>query len=263
MGFMDFALGNPSAIFGDSWNGESPDNRNYLKELQSNLRSQVKLMPELYAAESAWMPAWSGLALNAQRDNLFGTSDRVVTSGTGKKAKSVTLPGSAGLLSTFEAALPQVRNMMTDPTTAGLLDTMTGDAQTELGLGTRLDPDQMRLVQQSVRAGQADRGMGYGNADVYGEVLGASQFGQSLRNQRRAYAGDVVGLRQKIYGPAMAQTGTMMGISSGMGAGGPQTFNPESSYAGGINAGNQSINWQALQDQWTMGDMAGGMLSNY
>lgn len=95
--------------------------------------------------------------------------------------------------------------MKADPQQAALLTGLTDQAQTGLDRGTMLDPSQMRLVQQSVRAGQAARGMGFGPSDNYDEALGLSQFGQDIRNQRLSQAASVVGLRQGTYGDAFGR----------------------------------------------------------
>lgn len=90
--------------------------------------------------------------------------------------------------------------MAADPAQAHLINQLTEQSDEELALGTRLSPSQMRLVQQSVRAGQAARGMGFSPADNYGEALGVSQFGTDLQNQRRQQAASTIGIRAGIYG---------------------------------------------------------------
>lgn len=121
-----------------------------------------------------------------------------------------------------------------DPETAKMLDELTRQSQEELQMGTSLDPSQRRLVQQSVREGQAARGMGFGPADNYEEALGVSEFGQEQRQQRRLQASSVIGLRQGIYGDAtrqmVSQSGTPYGsdyLSSAYGishGSGPRLF---------------------------------------
>jgi hypothetical protein len=51
-------------------------------------------------------------------------------------------------------------------------------------LGDQLSPSQRRNIAQSVRAGQAARGMGLGPSDVYEEAIQTSGYGDILRQQR-------------------------------------------------------------------------------
>lgn len=89
--------------------------------------------------------------------------------------------------------------MAADPQNAALVNNMTNEANTQVAAGTSLDPAQQRLVQQSVRQGQAARGQGFGSADTYGEALGVSQYGQNLWQQRLANAGSVAQQRYGMY----------------------------------------------------------------
>ena len=75
-----------------------------------------------------------------------------------------------------------------------LVQEMRDQAQRELALGSGLDAATTREVQQNIRAAQAARGMGMGGGDMYQEAMGLGSAGEALRQQRRAFAGGVVGM---------------------------------------------------------------------
>lgn len=75
-----------------------------------------------------------------------------------------------------------------------LLNMLTGDAGRLVGRSA--DPYADHELQQSLRAAQASRGMGYGNGDVLNEVLGLDRARDLRREQRGAYATGVLGARQ-------------------------------------------------------------------
>lgn len=87
-----------------------------------------------------------------------------------------------------------------DPQTAQLMQSMTDQAQQGVDAGTGLTPAQMRQVSQTVRQGQADRGLGYGPVDQYQEALGVSQYGTQLQQLRMQQAQSVAAQRSGMYG---------------------------------------------------------------
>jgi hypothetical protein len=137
-----------------------------------------------------------------------------------------------------------------NPETARLLDMMNEQATSELGQGAALDPALRRIVGQTIRGRQSGTMLANGDAGAYDEALGVSMFGNDLRNQRRGFAGNVIGLNQGVYGDAFQQ---VLGRSSGMvpaamsaggqaggiaGMVGPRLINPESGYAADIHDSN-------------------------
>ena len=81
-----------------------------------------------------------------------------------------------------------------DPRQQALLDRLNQQATEGLDAGSGLDPAMLRQTQQSIRSGQAARGMGYGNADVSAEALYSGQAGQALKQQRQGFATQVAGI---------------------------------------------------------------------
>lgn len=188
------------------------------------------------------------------------------------KTREVDQPGQRGLLDIFEQSVsPRLRSMQAEdqrfqrgadiadvaqlgpqalaalkaanPDQAAIISELSRQAQEELALGTQMDPSLQRLVQQSVREGQSARGFGLGPMDIFEEALSTAEFGQSLRDKRRAMAAGVVGLNQSAYGDPFLQilgrpsragndAGAMVNTGLGLGAAaGPRLFNPESAYA--------------------------------
>lgn len=80
------------------------------------------------------------------------------------------------------------------PGQTALTDTLTRTAQEGLDAGAALDPALERVTQQSIRGGQAARGLGYGPADVLQESSALTQLGNMLRQQRQQYATNVAGV---------------------------------------------------------------------
>ena len=90
-----------------------------------------------------------------------------------------------------------------------------------LGAGSQLTADQFRNVNNSVRAGQGARGVSYGPASQYAEVMANSQYGDNLYNQRQAQASSTAELGNRLYSLPTLQA---FGMASGAGTGQAQSF---------------------------------------
>jgi hypothetical protein len=161
--------------------------------------------------------------------------------------------------------------MTQDPWTAMLMQQLTGQASGDLSFGSNLTPAQMRLVQQSVRQGQAARGMGYGPSDVYGEALGVSQFGNQLLQQRIGTAQSVAQQRQQLYGaPALALTTQpaapnyqpyLSGGAGITGSIGPKLFGTDFNASDVANAGFNAQNARYISGQNNAAALTGAGIS--
>lgn len=168
-------------------------------------------MPQVLSTATQYSPQFTDLAL-ANNNRWWQGSDG--TPGAAQLFSDTIVPlmndansqTRASNLADLTALGPEAAAAMmnADPSNRALLDLLTSQATSELGLGSSLDPSQMRLVEQSVRSGQAARGMGYGPADAYGETLGVSAFGNALKQQRVGNANSVVSLRNSITSPGLA-----------------------------------------------------------
>lgn len=142
-----------------------------------------------------------------------------------------------------------------NPEAARLLDSLNADAQQGMDAGATLDPSLRREVSQSVRGGQAARGMGLGPVDLYTEALQTGSAAEALRQTRRANAASTIGLDQQFYGNPfdriLNRSSQSNALAPGIAAQGDamsqikQFINPESPYAGDI----YNTNFNAMQSR--------------
>lgn len=80
------------------------------------------------------------------------------------------------------------------PSQTALLEKLTNQADQGLDAGASLDPSLKHVTQQSIRGGQAARGLGYSPADVLQESTALTSLGNSLRQERQGFASNVAGM---------------------------------------------------------------------
>jgi hypothetical protein len=107
--------------------------------------------------------------------------------------------GEQGLVGKFAPGVIDILNQY-DPNSAALLAELSRQAQEELAAGRTLTPDEARQVQQTVRAGQAARGMGVGPTDTFEESLRLALTGREALAQRRGFASSVINQNRAFYG---------------------------------------------------------------
>lgn len=144
-------------LFGSFTPGAVPP-RNLGAEVGNTLGVYRQYAPDVYGLEAQYRPQYAGLERGILTDSVRG-----MTQGAGA----------------------------VDPAQASLLGELNRQALSELQMGAQLDPSLRNEVQQSVRAGQAARGLGLGPADVYQEAMQTGSAAQALRSQRRSFAGGV------------------------------------------------------------------------
>lgn len=127
-----------------------------------------------------------------------------------------------------------------NPDGAALLRKRNQIASDELDAGYGMTDSMRRQGEQSVRAAQASRGMGFGPSDVYQEAMYQGDRGRALFNERNALADRTIGLNQSFYGDPFQQ---ILGRPSGSSA--QQTV-------AGANAYNQGnvFNTHAYDQLW-------------
>lgn len=237
----------------DFRNDFSPDpvQRDVYREGRDSLQAQVDLAPEVLAAEQRTQPEYGKLQRSQIRDFLLGTggADRgfldlyqnevaPVTSALDRQATRDQRAADIADVGEFgTAAVDAFRSA--NPQQKALMDAINLDVLNEFNAGYNLSPAEQRLVQESVRTGQADRGMGFGPADVFQEALATSEYGVARKQQRLDNATRVAALNQAVTAdPFQLVTGRASG-AGGMGlaqmglgnsAMGPQYFDP---YAAG------------------------------
>lgn len=132
-----------------------------------------------------------------------------------------------------------------DPTQAGLVDTYSDQALSELKLGANMSPAMMRIIQQSIRGRQAGMLGGTGTAGDFGEAMALGEFGQRLQDSRRGNATAAVSLRSGIYGDAFNR---VLGRPSGQNGAGALTAAQNLSRQAGPAMFGSSVNANDVAD---------------
>lgn len=240
----------------------TPPPRDYGQEMTDTLRSQIELAPDKYAAEAKYQPLYTQLNLENLNQALTGQSggrglldlyENVISPVLTRAQSADQSQRIAGEMGALEKYGGQVTKTIRDASgNTPLVTELNRQALADLQAGAGLDPSLVNEVQQGVRAGQAARGFGFGAPDAVAEAFARGERGMALRDQRRQFAGQVVGLNQATGGdPLLAILGrpsqTLSASQGFIGQGGgfmPGTqFNPESAYAGDVF--NTNYNAQA------------------
>lgn len=264
---------------------KSPPPRDYAKETRDTLQAQIDLAPDLYAAEANpeyGRPAYAQLDLQVLRDVMQGKDGQ---GGLLELYEESIMPGlaradAASNAISREADIEQVERLgqrateafrQANPEQAALMDRLNQQAMSELDAGAGLPPALARELEQQVRSSQAARGMGYGMADVSNEALIKGLQAEQLQRRRQQFAQNVVGMNAAtatdpflaILGRPGVQVGQAAGITGqGMGFNPGNTFNPESAYAGSLNANNfNAANNAAIASANAKAGMIGGGMS--
>jgi hypothetical protein len=186
---------------------ESPAPRDQAQEGRDTLQAQIDLAPQQFGAEAEYQPKYAQLSRDILGQSLFGTggTDQGILSLIEQAQPSFNRISATANRAQRESDIGDVEALGTrateawkqaNPDQAQLMDMLNQQAQSELGSGAALDPALARQMSQSVRAGQAARGMGTGAADADVEGLVAGQGAEALRRARQGFAMDVVRANQ-------------------------------------------------------------------
>ena len=85
------------------------------------------------------------------------------------------------------------RGLMNEARGNGLLGQLEGQASNDLALGRSLSAEQSRDASQSSRAASSARGLGLGQSAMAAELLNRDRFATARENERRTFAGNVLG----------------------------------------------------------------------
>jgi len=85
------------------------------------------------------------------------------------------------------------RGLMNEARGNGLLGQLEGQASNDLALGRSLSAEQSRDAIQSSRAASSARGLGLGQSAMAAELLNRDRFATARENERRTFAGNVLG----------------------------------------------------------------------
>jgi hypothetical protein len=127
----------------------------------------------------------------------------------------------------------------TNPGAASLLRALTEQAGDELELGGDLSESMRRAIAQSVRQGQADRGMSFSPSSVFAEAMKTADASEALKSSRRAFASSVASQNQGMYG-GLAQMILNRGSNPNAAAGAVSQAGQVGGSAGGPNLNFES-----------------------
>lgn len=232
---------------------EAPPPRNYGQETRDTLQAQLDLAPDRYAAEAQYQPLYTRLNLENLNTSLRGEGAtpglldlyenqiQPTLSRVQNADRDQRIAGEMGAIEKYAGGV--TKTLREASGNAPLLDELNRQAMSELQSGAGLDPSLANEVSQGVRAGQAARGFGFGAPDAIAEAFARGSRGVDLRNQRRQFAGNVIGLNQATGGdPFLAILGRpsqTLGMGQGLVGQGAafnagNQFNPESGYAADV-----------------------------
>ena len=232
---------------------EAPAPRNYAAETRDTLQAQLDLAPQKYAAEAQFAPKYQALQLGllqqATPELLALYKDQIAPT-MGEVEAAARSRSRAGDIADISALGPQARAAIkaASPEQAALADTLTAQAQSGLAAGSRLTPEQQRMVEQQTRSGLAARGLAQGPSGALQEAVRSQMAGAGLQQQRQQQAMGALGASQGVYGdvfqqvlgrPSQAFAGSQSFLGQAQGFNPGQLFNPESQYAANIMSGNQ------------------------
>lgn len=236
------------------------------RDLSGEINQILSQGPAMLRSQTQLAPGYTSLQLGQMGSYLNGT------------------PSAPGALSLYSGALPQITAANSaantaartatgldigslgpqftsaikslNPGGAGIMDQLTKTATEGVNAGNTLTPAQQAALNNSVRSAQGARGISYGPASAYQEVLQNSQYGDQLQQQRQQQGASVAQLGNYMYSaPALAAlTGTgapvgqaqgFLGSSGGVANNG-NTFATLGGYASDLN--NTNYNAQAAQN---------------
>ena len=214
---------------------KQPAPRDSGEEYSSMLDTQIEYAPKLLELERQYAPQYAQLELDMLAQNL-----PQMTALYSQYMPELAAAEAANRRAMIEGDLRTIQDysedvrMAVDPQRTRLLDTLATQAEEGLALGSSISPEMQREFQQSVRAGQAARGFGYGTNDIAAEAAFTAGQKDAMRQQRQAFAGNVVNLRSSagvdpfmaLLGRQSSAGGMIGGIgqqAQGMGAQGMQS----------------------------------------
>tara|TARA_R100001463_G_scaffold47620_1_gene96597 strand:+ start:3027 stop:3860 length:834 start_codon:yes stop_codon:yes gene_type:complete len=235
--------------------------QDYAQQITDITRAQVKLRPELYEAESEWRPKETQLDIDIakmstpQLLDIYDTAQSRLA-GMDRRTQREQREADISAIEEFGGRAKSAIDAA-NPEQAALLSSLNQQAQDDLAMGGDLSSWERRELQQSARAGQAARGMGYGVNDAAIESLAQMQGANARRQQRQGFAQSMVQLNKATQAdPFMAILGRPSNVSPAM-AGGVvgqargfnpgATFNPESGFAQALYTNNQRSQLAASQ----------------
>lgn len=232
---------------------EAPPARNYAQETADTLRTQLELAPQKYAAEAQFAPKYQALTIDLLKQatpELLKLYKEQIAPTMGEVEAAARERSRAGDIADILRLGPQAREAIRTaaPEQANIADILARNAQSSLLAGSRLTPEQQRMVEQQARSGMAARGLAGGPSAQLQEAVRSQLAASGLQQQRQQQAMGALQAGQGVYGdvfqqvlgrPSQAFAGSQGFLGQAQGFNPGQLFNPESAYAANIYAGNQ------------------------
>jgi hypothetical protein len=138
----------------------------------------------LWAQQQGYIGQISGALGNSEANKAgFGAINDARAAGYAMQGAENRLGSLGGLLET------QAGQAFRESGPSTIEQTLYRDAESELGMGRALSPEQERQAAQSARAAMQSRGLATSNAGAAAEILNRDAYGQARLDQRRGFAG--------------------------------------------------------------------------
>jgi hypothetical protein len=197
---------------------DEPAPTDYGKQTADTLKAQVALAPQLYQSEAEYQPKYADLAssdLSKVYGNLINTYNNSLPALTTGQTTANTMQRTSDINDVNNLAGAGRTALRTaNPDSAALLDKLNSQANEGLDAGTGLTADQKRQLDTNVAGAQGARGVAYGPASAYADVIANSNAGTQMQQQRQQFGESMVGQDQNFYGDPYEQ---ILGRSSGAG----------------------------------------------
>lgn len=207
------ALFGSSSIFGGKGTTKSADQKMYGKtgaQYLKLLKAYGAGLPQQLAWEQQYKPQYDAVTLQSYNDTLNGVGGKpgylslyendvvpTITRATTAANTALRTSNRNDLSTLGPDVLAAIK--AANPGQTGLMDKLTSDAQVGLDAGSQLTGDQFRTVNNAVNASNATRGVAYGPAASYAQVLANSGYGDQQYQQRHDNATQVAGLNNDYY----------------------------------------------------------------
>lgn len=250
------------AIFNDLYSGlggdpagkytpEVPHVGGVARQYRQLLNAYAQGMPTVYNTEATYKPQFTALDLSNLQSVLQGVGASPglleqfggATRSAGATTAAANTASRTANVADFTRLGPEALTALktANPQLSGLMDLLTKQAGEGLSAGATLDPSLATVAQQTIRGGQAARGLGYGPADVLQESRALTSMGDQLRQERQGFAQSVAGLNQAYQTPVLnlltgessapATGASLLGAGQGVNqSAGPTLINPQQQY---------------------------------
>jgi hypothetical protein len=180
---------------GNTGSPATPNPRRVGSDYSSLIAAYLASQPAIFASESMFKPQYTALDLNNLSTVLNGGNGApgVVDDMIGANSRMRTA-NLADFQRLSPDAIKTYRSI--NPGGGALLTKLTDQASAGLDAGSRLTPEQLSTLDDTVRGAQGARGVSYGPASAYSEILANSQFGQDQLTKRQQFAGNVLNMNE-------------------------------------------------------------------